>query len=85
MQKKLKWKISIIVLALLLFIAYIVAPKEEGADMFSRINLGLDLQGGIHLVLQVVTDEALNQELDQDALSIERELQSKDIAFDSSK
>jgi len=85
MQKNLKLKIIIIVAAMLLCVAYIVAPKEKGAGLFSRINLGLDLQGGIHLVLQVVTDEALVQELNQDAISISRELKSKDIPFDSCK
>lgn len=85
MQKKLKWKIALIVIALLLCVAYIIAPAEKGAGLLSRVNLGLDLQGGIHLVLQVVTDEALTQELDQDALSIGREMKSKEIAFDASK
>ena len=66
-------------------VAYIVSPKEKDAGLFSRINLGLDLQGGIHLVLQVVTDEALNQELDQDARSISQSLKTKEIAFDSSR
>ncbi len=85
MQKKLKIKIVVIVVALLLCVAYIVAPENRGEPLFSRIHLGLDLQGGIHLVLQVVTDEALSQELDQDALSIARELNSKEIEFESCK
>jgi preprotein translocase subunit SecD len=85
MQKNLKYKIIIIILAMLGCVAYIVSPKEKGAGLFSKINLGLDLQGGIHLVLQVVTDEALNQELDQDALSISQSLKSKDVVFDSSR
>lgn len=82
MQKNLKWKIIIILAAMLLCVAYIVSPEEKDAGLFSRINLGLDLQGGIHLVVQVITDDALKQELDQDALAISRELKSEDIAFD---
>jgi len=83
MQKNLRWKIILIILAMLLCVVYIVSPKGKDAGLFSRINLGLDLQGGIHLVVQVVTDDALNQELDQDALAISREFKSEEIAFDT--
>jgi preprotein translocase subunit SecD len=64
---------------------YFVSPRETGAGLFSRLNLGLDLKGGIHLVLQVVTDDALNQELHQDSDRIAQELKSKNIAITSSK
>jgi preprotein translocase subunit SecD len=84
MQKNLKWKL-IAILAFMAVCAYFfVSPKEQGA-LFSRLNLGLDLKGGIHLVLQVVTDEALDQELRQDADRISQELKSKNIPCDSSK
>src|SRR5262245_41800532 len=36
--------------------------EKEGAP--GKIHLGLDLKGGIHLVLQVVTDDALNATVD---------------------
>jgi len=45
----------------------------------------LDLKGGIHLVLQVVTDDAINQELLQDAERIAQELRSKNIPFATCK
>jgi preprotein translocase subunit SecD len=64
---------------------YFVSPGENGPGLFSRINLGLDLKGGMHLVLQVVTDDALNQELHQDADRIAQELKSKNIAFTGSR
>jgi preprotein translocase subunit SecD len=51
----------------------------------SRINLGLDLKGGIHLVLQVNTDDALNRDLTQDADRIAQEFKTKNIPFDSAK
>jgi preprotein translocase subunit SecD len=85
MQKNLRWKL-ILILALMAFcIYYFVSPREKGAGLLSRLNLGLDLKGGIHLVLQVVTDDALNQELYQDAERISQELKTKKIPFTSSK
>jgi preprotein translocase subunit SecD len=72
---------AIMVVSLYLF----ASPKQSGAGLFSRINLGLDLKGGIHLVLQVKTDDALNQELAQDAERMAGELRDKKIAFASAR
>ena len=64
---------------------YFVSPRGKAEPWMSRLNLGLDLKGGIHLVLKVVTDDALNQELAQDAEGISQELKSKNIPFTASK
>jgi preprotein translocase subunit SecD len=85
MQKNLKWKLILILAFMLVCAGFFVYPRETGAPLFSRIKLGLDLKGGIHLILQVVTDEALDQELRQDAERVSQELKSKNIPFASSK
>jgi len=85
MQKNLKWKLLMIAAIMLLCLYWFISPREKGASFLSRLNLGLDLKGGIHLVLQVVTDDALNQDLLQDADRIAQELKSKNIDFESSK
>lgn len=66
-------------------IACIVAmwPPYAIGDKPGRINLGLDLKGGIHLVLQVVTDDALGAWTDDRAQTIRQELTQKAIAFTS--
>jgi preprotein translocase subunit SecD len=84
MQKNLKWKFLLILVFMAICVYCFVGPKDNGR-LFSRINLGLDLKGGIHLVLKVVTDDALNQELFQDAEKIAQELRNKKIPFTSSK
>jgi len=85
MQKNLRWKLILIFAFLAVCLFYWISPGAKGAPWMSRLNLGLDLKGGIHLVLQVVTDDALNQELVQDADRISQELKSKNIAFETSK
>jgi preprotein translocase subunit SecD len=50
-------------------------PVEE------RIKLGLDLKGGIHLVLQVMTDDALNATVDDGVQSARGQLLAKGITF----
>ena len=48
---------------------------------FDPIHLGLDLQGGIHLVLGVEADKAVESRLDSIADETESMLKEKDIIF----
>ncbi|MDH7512296.1 MAG: protein translocase subunit SecD [Clostridiales bacterium] len=74
MRKGLRWKVIFVVgvTALAIFLVYPPAKK---------INLGLDLQGGIHLVLQVVTEDAITIETDQEITRLQDQLKKKDITF----
>jgi preprotein translocase subunit SecD len=49
--------------------------------MKKRINLGLDLQGGIQLVLRVKTSDAIRAETDQTIESLKAQLQKENITF----
>lgn len=74
MKKKLRWKVILVlaVVALAIFLAY--PPKD-------KVMLGLDLRGGMHLVLQVVSDDAINIETDQEIIRLREQLKKKDIAY----
>jgi preprotein translocase subunit SecD len=85
MQKNLRWKIILILAFMAICVYFFASPKAAGARWLSRLNLGLDLKGGTHLVLKVVTDDALNRELQQDAEKISQEMRSKSISFASCK
>ena len=58
MNRSLMWR-GLLILALVVLAGFSVYPPRE------KINLGLDLQGGIHLVLRVKTDDALRSETDK--------------------
>jgi len=60
MYKNLRWKI-LTILALLFIAVWASYPPGE------KVRLGLDLQGGLHLVLQVHTDDALELETETSA------------------
>jgi len=75
MKKGLRWKSALVVLITALSIFLFYPPKK-------RIHLGLDLKGGIHLVLQVMTDDALNIETNQEILRLEEQLKKKNIQYD---
>ncbi len=87
MQKNLRWKFLFIAAIMVVSLFFFLSPnpRQPGSGLLSRINLGLDLKGGIHLVLQVKTDDALNQELAQDAERIASDLKDKKISFESAK
>jgi len=58
-NRNLLWRGLLILAVTLICIALAYPPKK-------KINLGLDLQGGMHLVLQVHTEDALRAETDSD-------------------
>ncbi len=89
MNPNLKWKVVFIVLVILACIYGLVGlpvfptSVAQLKDNFShQIKLGLDLQGGTHLVLQVQTQEAIAQETDQMVDRITTWLRSKNIHYD---
>ncbi|HKN75192.1 MAG TPA: protein translocase subunit SecD [Candidatus Acidoferrum sp.] len=89
MNPNLKWKIIFIVLVILGCVYGLVGlpvfPTSVGQlkDNFShQIKLGLDLQGGTHLVLQVQTQEAIAQETDQMVERVATWLRGKNIRYD---
>jgi len=89
MNPNLKWKALFIVLVILGCIYSLVGlpvfptSVAQLKDNFShQIKLGLDLQGGTHLVLQVQTQEAVAQETDQMVDRITTWLRGKNIHYD---
>lgn len=74
MRKGLRWK-AILVVAITALAIYLAYPPKE------KINLGLDLQGGIHLVLQVVTEDAIAIETDQEITRLQDQLKKKEIPY----
>src|SRR5687768_9028820 len=55
MAKNLRWKVLTIVAVVALAIFAFYPPDQ-------KVNLGLDLKGGVHLIMRVQTDAALRLE-----------------------
>ncbi|MCU0242315.1 MAG: protein translocase subunit SecD, partial [Vicinamibacteria bacterium] len=64
-------------------IACLVAlwPPYDMAGQTGKIRLGLDLRGGMHLILKVETDDALNAVVDDRVQTVREELGRKGITF----
>lgn len=87
MTSKLLQK-SVLVLVVVLVCVYgvIGVPSswvELKQNAANRINLGLDLKGGTHLILQVQVQEAIRAEADQVISRLREDLSSQDIPFDA--
>ena len=78
MYKDLKWKIPLI-LGVLLGAVWLSYPLKE------KIALGLDLQGGMHLVLEVKVEKAVEASLDRIADDIKRDITEEDLEVDRVK
>ena len=72
MNRNLWLRIGLVVAVIAVSIWYLYPPRKT-------INLGLDLQGGIHLVLGVDVDKAVDAQVGRTADSIHAELEKKGI------
>jgi len=89
MNPNLKWKALFIVVVILGCVYGLIGlptfPTSLGQlkDNFShQIKLGLDLQGGTHLILQVQVQEAIAQETDQTVDRLTSPMRAKNIRYD---
>src|SRR5580658_2483310 len=87
MKKNLKNRIALIVAVLLIFLYGIVGTpsgfsgKDLLASMTKRIHLGLDLQGGVHLVVQVEVLEAVSDETDSVVARAQQDMKAAKLNF----
>jgi preprotein translocase subunit SecD len=90
MNSNLKWKALFVVAVILACVIGLVGrplfPPKSWADIKSNfsnsIKLGLDLQGGTHLILQVQVQEAISGETDQTLDHITNTLRDKTVRYD---
>jgi preprotein translocase subunit SecD len=73
MQKHLRWKVLTILIVTGLAVWSFTPPEE-------KVRLGLDLRGGVHLVLRAHTDDALRLETELTAERIREALRDRDVA-----
>jgi preprotein translocase subunit SecD len=89
MNPNLKWKaifIVVVILACIYWLLGLPTFPTSVADLKSnfghQIQLGLDLQGGTHLILQVQVQEAIAQETDQTVDRLTAQMRQKNIRYD---
>jgi preprotein translocase subunit SecD len=87
MQKNLGIKTLFIIGVLLIFIYGIFGiPKGLSGDalkqsLLERVHLGLDLKGGVHMILQVQISDAINGETDRAMELLKEQLQKAKVTY----
>ena len=89
MNSNLKWKVVFIAVVLLLCVFGLIGRPSfptslaQLKDNFAQqIKLGLDLQGGTHLILQVQVDEAVGLQADQTQGQLTTQLRERNVRYD---
>ncbi len=91
MNKNIRWKVITIVAVLVIFSGVGVYPilasyyrlPSPGWLQQKQLKLGLDLKGGVHLVLRVQTEDAVRLETDQAAERLREALRMRTIPVTS--
>ena len=91
MNKNIRWKVITIVAVLVIFGAvgvYPIVASQYGITspswlMAKQLKLGLDLKGGVHLVLRVQTDDAIRLEGEQEMERLREALRTRNITVTS--
>jgi preprotein translocase subunit SecD len=89
MNPNLKWK-AVFILGVILICFFFIFGLPTFPTSFAQmkdnfthqIKLGLDLQGGTHLILQVQVQEAISQETDQTVDRLTTQMRAKGIRYD---
>jgi preprotein translocase subunit SecD len=83
--KNVSWQLVSVFVVIVATIIYLVPTLKPGIWPHKKINLGLDLQGGMHLVLEVDSDKAVESTVERITQEIREMLKKKlirDVAVD---
>ncbi len=76
-MKNISWKLVLVFAVLIAAIIYILPTLKADLWPHKKINLGLDLQGGMHLVLEVETAKAVESTAERISQEIREQLKKK--------
>ena len=80
-MKAIPWKLVVVVGVILAAVVYVLPSIQPGMWPHKKINLGLDLQGGMHLVLEVQANKAVEGTIDRIAQELKSSLRKERIRF----
>ncbi|PIE67600.1 MAG: protein translocase subunit SecD [Deltaproteobacteria bacterium] len=78
-MKNLSWKLVVIAVVIVAAAIYVIPTFKPGVWPHKKINLGLDLQGGMHLVLEVDADKAVENTIERVAQEMRTQLKKDRI------
>jgi len=85
--KNLSWRVILVVAVLIAAVIYVLPTMQPSLWPHKQINLGLDLQGGMHLVLEVETEKAVDSSIErmyQDLRQLIRKEKLREVTLERS-
>ncbi|SFM92997.1 protein translocase subunit SecD [Thermodesulforhabdus norvegica] len=87
-MKSLKWRFLLVLVVVLISVVYLIPSISPSLPSWwkgflprEKLHLGLDLQGGMHLILEVQTDEAVKSTVDRMAEDVKDAFREEGIPF----
>ena len=78
-MKTISWRLVLILAVFIVAFVYVIPTFNPSIWPHKKINLGLDLQGGMHLVLEVKTEKAVESTIERFAQEIREMSRKEDI------
>ncbi len=78
-MKTISWRLVLILAVFIVAFVYVIPTFNPSIWPHKKINLGLDLQGGMHLVLEVETEKAVESTIERFAQEIREMSRKEDI------
>jgi preprotein translocase subunit SecD len=75
--KNFSWKLILVLSVIAAAVIYVLPTFEPGLWPHKQISLGLDLQGGMHLVLEVDTAKAVESQIERIAQEVRDQLKNE--------
>ena len=82
-MRPVPWKIIIVLSAIIISAILVIPTFSPDIWPYKKINLGLDLQGGMHLMMEVDIDKAVENRTDRLITELREELKNKRIKYKS--
>jgi len=79
--KNFSWRVILVFAVITTAIVYILPTINQGWWPHKKINLGLDLQGGMHLVLEVDTDKSVESTIERMTYELRSLLKKENIRY----
>ncbi|WP_435547271.1 preprotein translocase subunit SecD [Desulfobacterium sp. N47] len=80
-MKIFSWKLYLSVIVLITAIIYFLPTFKPGIWPHKKINLGLDLQGGMHLALEVESEKAVESSIERMANDLKGLFRSQHLSY----
>ena len=88
MTKSLGWRAAVLAALVLVSLVYLtpsltdeLPPWWSGVLPKDKIHMGLDLQGGVHLILEVEVEKAVESNLERVAEDLKQDLRKNKVRY----